>query len=303
MDAAERQRSERAARTEPRPTPEEVAVDGGCVLRSGPDAAARGVGAGLSQRRCAPGVSASSQELPGEELLYGIFDVVGETLPAMALAPAGGPRRQGLDPGAVQAARTRPPLRVRQVQPFARVIIDEHHAAGRKVVWRRRPRTTSCAARRRLGLDDVVATRYGERGRRLRRHHRRPLRVGAGKLGRPGVGGEHGVDLRESWAYCDSVYDAPLLTAVDHPFAVNPDPRLLVCRAEALAGAAPRRARRASPSSPVVGSSRSRCSSCSARPGVPVRALRHRRRREHPEDGPVILVANHRSYFDGPRWP
>ena len=42
---------------------------------------------------------------------------------------------------------------------------------------------------------------------------------------------EHGVDLAESYAYCDSVYDTPLLAAVGHPVVVNPDPRMVVMAA------------------------------------------------------------------------
>ena len=38
---------------------------------------------------------------------------------------------------------------------------------------------------------------------------------------------EHGVDLAESYAYSDSVYDTPLLAAVGHPVVVNPDPRMV----------------------------------------------------------------------------
>jgi putative phosphoserine phosphatase/1-acylglycerol-3-phosphate O-acyltransferase len=42
------------------------------------------------------------------------------------------------------------------------------------------------------------------------------------------VGAEHDVDVRQSWAYSDSVFDVPLLNAVRNPTAVNPDPRLRV---------------------------------------------------------------------------
>lgn len=38
---------------------------------------------------------------------------------------------------------------------------------------------------------------------------------------------EHGVDLSQCHAYSDSIADAPLLEAVGHPTAVNPDPALL----------------------------------------------------------------------------
>ena len=37
---------------------------------------------------------------------------------------------------------------------------------------------------------------------------------------------EHGMTLAGSWFYSDSINDLPLLQAVDHPVAVNPDERL-----------------------------------------------------------------------------
>jgi HAD superfamily hydrolase (TIGR01490 family) len=37
---------------------------------------------------------------------------------------------------------------------------------------------------------------------------------------------EHGIDLAESYAYSDSLSDLPMLRAVGHPVAVNPDPAL-----------------------------------------------------------------------------
>ena len=41
----------------------------------------------------------------------------------------------------------------------------------------------------------------------------------------------NGVDLAESYAYSDSVYDTPMLAAVGHPFVVNPDPRMVLVAA------------------------------------------------------------------------
>jgi phosphoserine phosphatase len=35
-----------------------------------------------------------------------------------------------------------------------------------------------------------------------------------------------GIDLAESWAYSDSASDLPMLRAVGHPVAVNPDTEL-----------------------------------------------------------------------------
>jgi phosphoserine phosphatase len=37
---------------------------------------------------------------------------------------------------------------------------------------------------------------------------------------------EHGADLRDAYLYTDSYSDRPLLDAVGHPVAVNPDGRL-----------------------------------------------------------------------------
>lgn len=37
---------------------------------------------------------------------------------------------------------------------------------------------------------------------------------------------QYGIDLSESYAYSDSITDAPMLEAVGHPFAVNPDKEL-----------------------------------------------------------------------------
>ena len=37
-----------------------------------------------------------------------------------------------------------------------------------------------------------------------------------------------GIDLDESYAYSDSVFDTPLLSAVGHPVVVNPDPSMVV---------------------------------------------------------------------------
>jgi phosphoserine phosphatase len=41
------------------------------------------------------------------------------------------------------------------------------------------------------------------------------------------VAEREGIDLSESWAYSDSESDLPMLRAVGHPVAVNPDQRLL----------------------------------------------------------------------------
>jgi HAD superfamily hydrolase (TIGR01490 family) len=103
-------------------------------------------------------------------------------------------------------------------------LIEEHRAAGREVVI-----VSSSGAEmvepigEMLGVDRVVATRmvtvdgrytgevdfyaYGENKAAAMR----------------GVAAEKGWDLADCWAYSDSVTDLPMLEAVGHPTAVNPD--------------------------------------------------------------------------------
>ena len=103
-------------------------------------------------------------------------------------------------------------------------LIEEHRAAGREIVI-----VSSSGAEmvepigEMLGVDQVVATRmvteagrytgeiefyvYGEnKAEALRR-----------------VAAEGGYDLADCYAYSDSVTDLPMLAAVGHPTAVNPD--------------------------------------------------------------------------------
>ena len=106
----------------------------------------------------------------------------------------------------------------------ALALIAEHHAAGRDVVI-----VSASGAElvgpiaAMLGADHVVATRmvvedgrytgdleyyaYGENKARAVRD----------------LATEHGYRLEDCWAYSDSFTDLPMLAAVGHPVAVNPD--------------------------------------------------------------------------------
>ena len=107
------------------------------------------------------------------------------------------------------------------------------------------------------------------------------------------------VDLASSSAYSDSVYDSPLLEAVGHPHAVNPDARLQVLAA----------ARRwpivnfdVSPGVvkvPVIGTELQKLALQFARPElIPFAKFAITGTENIPASGPAILVGNHRSYFD-----
>jgi HAD superfamily hydrolase (TIGR01490 family) len=79
-----------------------------------------------------------------------------------------------------------------------------------------------------LGVDGAIATlaEVDEDGRYTGRVER--YCYGAEKVvAMAAVAEERGIDLAESWAYSDSATDLPMLEAVGHPVAVNPDRELL----------------------------------------------------------------------------
>ena len=190
------------------------------------------------------------------------------------------------------------------VQPFARPLFDEHREAGRPIVLATTtPYDLVKPLADRLGLDDVVATRYGVNADGTYDGTvDGPFVWATGKLAAVREWADaHGVDLDESYAYSDSVYDAPLLSAVGTPDRGQPRPADGARgRCAALADPQPRRVagrgedpgarRRAAAAGDAVLPTGVRA----------LRPLRHRRCREHPRARPGILVGNHRSYFDSP---
>jgi HAD superfamily hydrolase (TIGR01490 family) len=79
-----------------------------------------------------------------------------------------------------------------------------------------------------LGMDGGIGTRYevGEDGAFTGRFDG-PFVYGPGKVeAMEAFAAEHGIDLAASYAYSDSISDLPMLRAVGHAVAVNPDPPL-----------------------------------------------------------------------------
>ncbi len=245
-----------------------------------------------------------SRRLPGEGLLYKIFDTVGETLPSIALARqatlvARGRSESTFDAAAAAAAE----VIARAIHPFALSLIEQHRAAGRPVVLATTtPYHLVKPLADRLGVDHVIATRYritdegtfdgGLDG---------PFVWSRGKLQAVREWAEaQGVDLAESYAYSDSIYDLPLLSAVGRPAAVNPDPRLTVY---ALARGWPIVHFDVSPGVvklPVVGVELQRLLFLASHPllTTPYARFDVAGTENIPRTGPAILVGNHRSYFD-----
>jgi HAD superfamily hydrolase (TIGR01490 family) len=111
-------------------------------------------------------------------------------------------------------------------------LIEEHHAAGRDVVI-----VSSSGSElvepigEMLGADHVIATRLEARDGRYTGEieYYAYGENKAAAIKELAVAEDY--DLQRSYAYSDSVTDLPLLEAVGHPFAVNPDRAL---RREAL---------------------------------------------------------------------
>src|SRR5690625_287665 len=74
-----------------------------------------------------------------------------------------------------------------------------------------------------LGVDQVIATRLVEEAGKytgqIEYYAYGPEKAHAVEK----LAAEHNYDLGASWAYSDSITDVPLLEAVGHPYAVNPD--------------------------------------------------------------------------------
>ena len=240
------------------------------------------------------------QPIPGESLVYKIFDLVGETRPSMMLtrqaarAAAGWSREAVRRAGAAAAEHLEP-----AIPAFARQVIEAHRDAGRRLVMATTtPLDLIEPLAEKLGFDAVLATRYREVDGAYVGEIDGEFVWGRGKLRAVEAwAGEAEVDLSASYAYSDSFYDVPLLSAVGHPHAVNPDPRLMVFAAvrrwPVLHFDVP-------PGVPkIAGFEPQRIAFPFARPELmpyvrfDIDGLHH-----IPDDGPAIIVGNHRSYFD-----
>jgi putative phosphoserine phosphatase/1-acylglycerol-3-phosphate O-acyltransferase len=242
----------------------------------------------------------SGRPIPGEGLLFKVFNVVGENRPSMFVTRQGARLAAGWDRSiARKAGEMAADILAGQVQPFAKVLIEEHQAAGRRVVIATTtPYDMVKPLADRLGLDGVVATTYGERDGSYTGTIDGPFVWGKGKLEAVRTwADDHGIDLGESYAYSDSWFDVPLLSEVGHPIAVNPDPRL---RLFAMARRWPVQFLDVPPGVPkLLGVEPQQVIFPFARPElVPYARLHISGTDNIPIDGPAIICGNHRSYYD-----
>ncbi|MGA2520636.1 MAG: HAD-IB family hydrolase [Acidimicrobiales bacterium] len=254
----------------------------------------------LSAAMHAEGLFDGRRSLPGERLFYGLYDLMGESLAFMAMVRLAPNFVRGWDVESVcRAGELAAPELAELVQPYAPGVLAAHRDEGHVLVLATTtPVDLITPFATLLGFDHVLATRYARAEGRYTGGIDGDFVWSTGKLAAVRRwAGETRVDLARSHAYSDSVFDLPLLNAVGKPHAVNPDRRLnAVARVRRwpvehwdkprgvpkVGGLEPYDMLR-----PVV------------RPALfPYARFDIDGVSRIPGRGPVILAANHRSYFD-----
>ncbi len=218
----------------------------------------------------------------------------------MLLARQGVRFSKGWDAGLVaEAGEIAASRLVAEVLPYARTEMEMHRDQGRKlVIATTSPDDLVRPLAEALGFDDIVATHYARTDGVFEGEVDGHYVWGKGKLAASQEWADsNGIDMAESYAYSDSWYDLPLLKAVGHPVAVNPDPRLAVA---ATARRWPVRHFDSPEGVPqLAGIEPQKALALLARPELaPYARFDFAGLKHIPEQGPAIIAANHRSYFD-----
>ena len=246
------------------------------------------------------GVLPQGRSLPGDKVLYSVNNRLGENLFSMGLVRAAARVARGWSQDQVQEAGRHAVAALSElVAPFAPQRLAAFREEGHLLVLSTTtPADMIAPFAEALGFDDLIATAYETKDGRYTGRLYEGFVWGTGKLRAVREWAQdRGIDLAGCHACSDSIFDVPLLSSVGYPHAVNPDPSLTVVAA----------ARRW----PVEHWDRP--------PGVPsvlglepyhllrpfVRTLSFPYARfdmagleNVPARGPVLLAANHRSYFD-----
>ena len=245
----------------------------------------------------------TSRAVPGERFVYRVFNTIGETLPAMMLTRQAAGLAKGRSRQAMrQAGEAAAEALAGMIQPFAGPVFEQHRQAGRPIVLATTtPYDLVKPLADRLGLDDVVATRYGVNADGTYDGSvAGPFVWATGKLEAVRKwAADHGIDLKESYAYSDSFYDTPLLDAVGTPIVVNPDPRMVIMAASRRWPILNLDVSPGVVKIPVIGVELQRVAMQFSRPALmPYVRFDIKGVERIPDIGPAIVVGNHRSYFD-----
>ncbi len=244
---------------------------------------------------------ASERNIPGADVFGQVYRVLGENRALMQLAKYGVRVNAGWSVDDVAAATSAAAEElVDMVLPYALIEIAEHRAAGRKLVLA----TTSPDPWVRplaelLEFDDVIATKWESSAGVYTGRLDGRFTWGRGKKDAVVEWAEaNGVNLKSSYAYSDSRFDVPMLRSVGHPVAVNPDLQLEgIAR---LNGWPVRNFDVPDGVLKVAGREIQDWLRPINRPDLAAPNARFdiQGTENIPSDGPVIVVFNHRSYFD-----
>ena len=161
-----------------------------------------------------------------------VYDLFGENRPAWR-SPGGrcGSRRAGSSRRCRTPARRQPRCWPGWSSPSRGRSSRSTGPPGARSSWRPPRRTTSSSRwPMRWASTTSIATRYATApDGRYDGTFDGEFVWGPGKLRAISAwAAERDIDLAQSYAYSDSFYDLPMLSAVGHPVVVNPDPRLVV---------------------------------------------------------------------------
>ena len=167
-------------------------------------------------------------DIPGSSMAVAAFDRFGETPVSAALSRASVRASKGWSTDAVKAAaKSVAPVLEDLILPFALLEIEKHRLAGRRVaIATTSPHHLLKPLAKKLGVS-LIATRWASKDGVFTGEVDGTFGWGRGKLSLVRAwAAKSDIDLSESYAYSDAMSDSPLLAAVGHPTAVNPDPAL-----------------------------------------------------------------------------
>lgn len=261
----------------------------------------KGSSSTIVTRHLAEAGISTGADLPFADTLAEIYERFGENWLMMQPARFAGRAAAGWDCDTVDRACRAAAVEVaEQLQPFARFVIDEHRAAGRTLVLATTsPEPFVRPIMEALDFDDVVCTQWKSHQGKFTGELNGDFLWGRAKA--DGVmewAKANGINLAESYAYSDSYFDTPLLDAVGHPVAVNPD--LQLAATAVLKGWPIRHLDKSEGVAKIAGRELQDWSRPLVRPEIvaPYARIEIEGIENIPSEGPALLVFNHRSYFD-----